>query len=181
MTDAEIEQLLAAHKIVANPRARGRSLRGSFQVTYELTSEAGAFQLYTRQNERLANAFSCGLVYLGHRNDLKVTLCRYNGSDHPHANPIEHRGKSFQGFHIHRATERYITAGLKAEHYAEPTDRYKDLAGALAALIQDCNIGGLQVARTTESPQQQLFDDRDDPDRSPPSVIVRGVLSEHNR
>lgn len=84
-----------------------------------------------------------------------MTLARYNGSDHEHSNPLE-RGIPipFQ-CHIHRATERYIEAGRKAEHFAETTDRYVDLAGATKACIQDCNIQGL--SDNEASPQGQLL------------------------
>ena len=45
---------------------------------------------------------------------------------------------TFYDFHIHTATERYQEAGYAEEHYAEPTDRYADLSGAIQCLIQDC-------------------------------------------
>lgn len=34
-------------------------------------------------------------------------------------------------------------AGRKAEHFAEATGRYTDIAGALRALMDDCNVLGL--------------------------------------
>lgn len=155
MTDEEIERLLLVRKTITNPRARGRTQKGSKIITYEVTSEAGPFQIYLRQNERLSFAFSCGLLYLGC--DPKLTLARYNGRDHLHSNPLE-SGRTFQGYHIHRATARYIEAGRKAEHYAELTDRFADLNGAMAALMEDCNVDGLEPAvKPSDDNQHKLF------------------------
>ena len=48
--------------------------------------------------------------------------------------------------HIHRATEKAITAGKKPEGQADETDRYESLEGALACLIEDFNIAGLRAS-----------------------------------
>lgn len=47
--------------------------------------------------------------------------------------------------HIHLATEKYIKANRKAEGFAEETDRYKTLEGALHCLLSDCNVKGLMT------------------------------------
>ena len=73
-----------------------------------------------------------------------MTLVRYNGSDHEHSNPLDSATPLPLACHIHRATAKYMAAGRKAEHYAETTDRYCDLNGALKALLHDCNISGLE-------------------------------------
>ncbi|WP_177218888.1 hypothetical protein [Polaromonas sp. OV174] len=144
LTDDEIEQLLTVPKTVRNPRARMKIQGGSEQTNYEVICENGmAFHLYVRQNTRVPNGFSCGLSYTGATGET-VTLTRYNGSDHVHSNPIE-GGAPFQmTCHIHRATQRYMEAGRKADHYAETTDRYTTLAGALKAILADCKIDGFK-------------------------------------
>ena len=43
-------------------------------------------------------------------------------------------------FHIHLATERYQEIGAREDTFAEPTDRYSDIEGALACLIADANF-----------------------------------------
>jgi len=63
-------------------------------------------------------------------------LRRYNGRSHQHTNRIE--GNTFYDFHIHMATERYQVAGYEEYHYAETTDRFADLGGAIRCMIQDC-------------------------------------------
>ncbi|MDE0397110.1 MAG: hypothetical protein OXL96_04825 [Candidatus Poribacteria bacterium] len=46
----------------------------------------------------------------------------------------------YHGYHIHFATERYQERGYDEETYAEETDRYNNLEGALQCLIQDANF-----------------------------------------
>lgn len=146
LTDAQIEQLLTTPKQATTPGARWRTQRGSKQKNYELESDCGrfSFTLYLRQNLRLENSFSCGLLY-HHKAGDKVTLTRYNGSDHVHHNPLDGT-RSENHCHIHRATERYMEAGRKSEHYAESTGRYTDLDGALRAMLEDCCISGVPLA-----------------------------------
>lgn len=45
--------------------------------------------------------------------------------------------------HIHRASERAILAGRKPESHATETDRFQSLEGALACLVEDFNVCGL--------------------------------------
>jgi hypothetical protein len=66
-------------------------------------------------------------------------LRRYNGKAHEHANRLE-RTPAFYDYHIHRATERYQRTGSREEHYAEVTNRYVDLHGAFACLVEDCGF-----------------------------------------
>ncbi len=142
LTDEEIQRLLESPKTVANPRARQKSQRGHDKVNYELDGQSGErFRLYVRQNGRIEESFSCGLQYLPPGGE-SITLARYNGSDHPHNNPLEMAEVSMV-FHIHRATERYMAAGMKPEHFAEATDRFKDLRGALKCIVSDCKITGM--------------------------------------
>lgn len=147
MTDAEINRLLNVPKKVKNPGARGKVQRGSDQINYEVESDAGdKFRLIKRQNQRVDDDFSCGLLYVK-KDGETVMLARYNGSSHVHRNPLGDAPDSHMQCHIHRATERYIAAGRKAEHFAEPTDRYSDVEGAFSAILSDCNITGLRPAQ----------------------------------
>lgn len=142
MTDAEIQHLLKVPKRIINPRARWKNQRGSSQKNFKLETDEGfQFAIYLRQNNRIEEHFSCGLRYCPAGSGQKeITLCRYNGSDHEHQNPLEGPDKIHNFCHIHQATERYIAAGRKAEHYAVTTDRYQDLDGAFRALCEDCAI-----------------------------------------
>lgn len=158
LTDEHIQYLLTVPKRTKTPNARWRVQKKSRQRNYELESEDGTlkFSLYLRQNMRIAESFSCGLLYF-HAGGEKVTLARYNGSDHPHDNPLDGT-RSDNHCHIHRATERYMAIGRKSEHYAESTERYSDLNGALRAIVEDCRISGIRLANSADE------DDNDETD-----------------
>lgn len=152
LTDEQINALIALPKVITNPRARKIEKRGSEQVNYDAEGPDGEqFRVYLRQNMRITDGFSCGLLYIPARGD-SVTLTRYNGADHEHSNPLDSGKPLPLACHIHRATEKYMTAGRKAEHYAQTTDRYQTLQGALAALLLDCNISGLD-----DNPDSEQF------------------------
>ncbi|RYH23133.1 MAG: hypothetical protein EON54_24975, partial [Alcaligenaceae bacterium] len=137
VNDTDIDRLIGMHKTVMNPKARNTEQRGSRRKTFDLEGpQSERFQMYVRENLRIPDGYSCGLLFL-HPSGEKVTLTRYNGSDHEHSNPLDSGAPIPFQCHIHRATERYIEAGRKAEHYAETTDRYSDFAGALRSFIQD--------------------------------------------
>lgn len=143
LTDDQIDALIALPKIITNPKARKIEKRGSEQVNYDAEGPSGEqFRVYLRQNIRIPDGFSCGLLYVPPKGE-SVTLTRYNGADHEHSNSLDSATPLPLACHIHRATEKYITAGRKAEHFAETTDRYHTLHGALRALLSDCNISGL--------------------------------------
>lgn len=159
LTDEQIGHLLATPKRVTTLKARWRIQKSSNQRNFELESEDGNmhFVLYLRQNLRIKESFSCGLLYL-HPSGDKVTLTRYNGSDHDHYNPLD-GSRAIGCCHIHRATERYMTIGRKAEHFAEGTNRYSDLYGALRAIVTDCMISGIPLASAAPA------DDNDEADK----------------
>lgn len=154
LTDDEIAQLLKMPKTAINPGAKWKEQRQSKQKNFSVQSddEKHRFLLYLRQNMRVQAHFSCGLYY-HHPSGEKVTLTRYNGSDHPHGNPIEGSHIDYQ-CHIHVATQRYMEQGRKPDHYAEPTDRYTCLDGALRELILDCNISGVPLPEPTSHEDQ---------------------------
>ena len=62
-----------------------------------------------------------------------------------HSNNIEKQKLGFE-CHIHKATEKYILAGKKPTGFAEATNLYQTVAGALHALVKDCAITGLQTS-----------------------------------
>ncbi len=106
------------------------------------------FKVFARQNVILRDDFSCGLRWDAPSGEA-IILARYNGSSHPHTNRIE-KTRFVSKHHIHRATERYVQAGLPAEGYAMETTAYASLAAAVTSLARDCHIEGLAL------PPQQL-------------------------
>ena len=154
LTDGRIQSLLFSSKKVINSSTRdktkGKHLERNYEVVCLGTNEY-SFNLFVRQSILIENDFSCGLIWNMPSGEI-ITLIRYNGSSHSHPNHLEQEKLGFN-CHIHKATERYIKAGKKAEGYAEVTDRYSTVEGALHCLVKDCNIAGV----TTNPDQLKLI------------------------
>lgn len=145
LTDAQIQDFLSCQKRVENPGSRARTEGKHVRRDFRVLSEDGRheFVLFTRQSTVISDNFSAGLRWKSKTGE-EVILMRCNGSDHPHGNSIE-RDEFGAQTHIHRATERYIVPGKKAESYSQPTERYMTLAGALHELVRLANIAGLET------------------------------------
>jgi hypothetical protein len=153
LTDEKIAELIELPKRVTNPGAREMDDGAYLRRDYEVVSAAGdkqIFRLFTRQNKKVSNDFSCGLRWLAPGTD-GLMLLRYNGPSHSHTNKVEKEDLDHV-CHIHRATARYIRANRKAEGFAEETRRYRTLRGALHELVKECRIEGL-----AEADQSDLF------------------------
>ena len=149
ITDVKIEELLQMPKRVTNPATRAKDKEGHAQLNYKVRATQDAdyeFTLYTRQNLRsgMEDDFSCGLSWTSPNGEV-LTLIRFNGSSHPHPNHLEGTRIEFKN-HVHQATERYIRANRKPDGFAESSDRYKTLKGALFCIVEDCNIAGINAS-----------------------------------
>ena len=147
-SDTELDTLRSIAKRITNPGARwsekpkGRPAhrQRSFQAAGEGEGEE-RFLVYQRQNLDDDSDFSCGIAYL-RRGAPPLTLARYNGPSHEHGDIVYQT-------HIHRASEKAIAAGKKAESGAAATDRFESLEGALACLMEDFNVRGLKAQPDT--------------------------------
>lgn len=160
ITDKRINDLLACPKRLNNPNARSKMRDGHEQYNYKATAIDGSgheFEIYKRQNMRVGmeDDYSCGIGWLA-PNGETLTLKRYNGPNHDHPNQLE-KIKLGYGCHIHFATEKYIKSNRKAEGFAEKTDRYNTLDGALHCLVTDCNIIGINTKPDGQQ-EPKLFD-----------------------
>lgn len=143
-TDDELAGLRSIPKKITNPGARwlekpkGRPShrQRNFQASGGQDDDV-RFSIYQRQNLNDDSDYSCGISYLP-PGGPPLTLARYNGPSHPH-HDISYRP------HIHHASERAIAAGKKPESEADATGRFVNLDGALACLIADFNLSGLDV------------------------------------
>ena len=141
-TTAELDRLRLAPKRILNPgarwsvkpQARPVHRQRNFRVAGG-SDQTMKFQIDQRQNLGDEHDFSCGIRYLPHHGE-PLTFARYNGPSHEH-DDIAYRP------HIHRASERAIAAGKKPESEATETDRFQSLEGALACLVEDFNVYGL--------------------------------------
>jgi hypothetical protein len=156
ITDNKIEELLKLPKRVSNPNIRAKLKDGNEQLNYNVIcteSDKYRFELYTRQNKRegMEDDFSCGLNWVAPNGETLI-LCRYNGPNHNHPNHLENEKLGYN-CHIHKTTEKYIKANRKPEGFAETTEKYYSLKGALYWLVSDCNISGI----ATEQDLPKLF------------------------
>ncbi len=140
LTDAKIISLLSESKALPSDyqsRLQLRAKSGHKERELDITGTSGSeFQIIVRQSVFNPLDFSVILGYSIPNSSVLFRLRRYNGRSHEHTNRIE--GITFYDFHIHTATERYQEAGYAEEHYAETTNRYADLSGAIQCLLQDC-------------------------------------------
>ena len=145
LSQVEIDELITCPKHVINSsgraKAEGRHIRRDFQVA-SLDGQH-EFVLFTRQSTMIAESFSAGLRWRSKTGE-EVILMRCNGADHSHSNAIE-RTRFEHHRHVHRATERYLAAGRRAESFAEVNDVYSTLDGALHHLMQLATISGLNT------------------------------------
>lgn len=154
LTDSEIRAFIEEPKHVpADFRRRliPRRKRGHSEADLDVKGDAGSeFRIIVRRSNVNPLDFSVILGYRARESNQVVRLRRYNGKSHEHTNPIE--GEGFYDFHIHTATERYQRTGNREDVYAEVTDRYHSLEGAVNCLVEDCHVV------SADEPQMGLFD-----------------------
>ncbi len=143
LTDEKILELIQIPKVVVSDdvkeKRKGKHLQKNFEIVAK-SDENIRFEIFTRQNLEIVEDFSCGLKWLAPGGEDMI-LVRYNGSSHPHPNKIEKNRLDFVN-HIHRTTERYLQMG-RPDGFAELSDKYSNMTGALKCLSQECNVEGI--------------------------------------
>lgn len=150
LPDATFDALRTEPKIKASS-TRTRDRQGHSGRQYELAAVANParrYRLYVRQSTSNPDVFSVGLGLVLPEGDL--SLCRYNSGHHSHRNILEKQKLSFVN-HQHIATARYIAAGLNIDGFAIARDDYSSVDGALAFLVNECNIEGIMKSETQRS------------------------------
>lgn len=125
-------------KPTGNPVHRQRSFK--IKAIVDVDQEY-RFEIYERQNLRDESDFSCGIALVSF-DGSRFTLARYNGPSH------EHGDISFRP-HIHLASGKSILAGKRPDYEASQTDRFETLAGALACMVEDFHITGINERNDT--------------------------------
>jgi hypothetical protein len=142
LSDDEIGSLLTEQKSLPEDflsRMKPKGKRGHTEYEQSVDGEKGSqFLLIFRQNEKNVLDFSVILSYLPQGTNQQFRLRRYNGKSHEHTNKIER--KTFYGFHIHMATNRYQQSGFREDAYAEETDRYATYRDAIDCMLKDCSF-----------------------------------------
>ena len=155
LTDKEIERLIAETKplpkdyrslLKAKPKRNFSHEEGHLEVE---TPTGSRYKIILRRSLVNMLDFSIILTCFHKSSGKWLRLVRYNGKHSEHTNMIE-RNK-FYDFHIHRATERYQTAGFPIDGYAEICREYSDYRSALSLFLQDLNF------QTPHSDQMEFF------------------------
>lgn len=156
LTDKEILAFKIMPKYLTKPLKQKWTINLKVkQLSIELYSGSYNFNIYMRQAMLDEDNFSCGISLTANGNN-DITLARYNGSNHVHVNKCDGRRFDFE-CHIHEANEKSLKASKKIENYAEPTNRYTNLQGAIQCVLDDFHIMDLSIGQLIE--QGGLFDD----------------------
>ncbi len=135
-TDQQIAELIDERKVLPD---NWRIQLDKNNSLYIIGEHGNRFRIITNLNTKYPADFSVILAVINPKTGAEFRIRRYNGMHkRPHNNKIEKQ--KIYGYHIHSATERYQERGYDEETYAEKTDRYNDLKGALHCLIQDTNF-----------------------------------------
>lgn len=155
LQDWEIQSLLAERKKMTPAMLERLSeLRltgqGHRRQECEVVGEEGSiFRIMLRQNLMNPQDWCVILAYVLPDTGRPFRLRRYDS-------PAEHRNRiersHFTDYHIHMATARYQARGFDEEGYAEPSDRFADLHGAVQCLFMDCGCELPPNAQTTLFP-----------------------------
>jgi len=141
-TDQGIQDFIKERKVLPRDYAQRMQLKhkqGHNEQQLDAKGERGnLFRIILRQNRFNVLDFSaiCALCLPNSNKIFRLQRC--NGKSHEHTNTIEDR--TFYGFHIHRATERYQELGMTEDSFAEMTDAFNDFVGARRCLLRDCNF-----------------------------------------
>ncbi len=144
LSDNQINDLINEEKRIDEPLSKFggkfKEKKGHKEFSVKVDRpDNSLFQIIIRQSIENPLDFSAILGFIPPNKTDLFLLRRYNGKSHQHKNKLENEGV-FYDFHIHMATERYQKAGLREEYFAEVTDRYSDLYGAIDCLVDDCKI-----------------------------------------
>lgn len=142
LTDQQIFDLISEQKDIdynIRDEIKFKSKRGHKEFHLNVTGIGGsAYLIILRQSIANIFDFSVILTYEIPESNYRFRLIRYNGKNHSHTNQIENQ--TFYSYHIHRASERYQELGMREDAFAEPTNRYSDLYGAIECMLKDCNF-----------------------------------------
>lgn len=144
-TDDEIAALIAEPKPVTQHQRDfiTRRLDRYERATINVLGDAGSdFIVIFRPSQRRPSDFSIILAVQPVQGGHIFHLRRYDGR-HWHTNHLEstRRNKNrFLDFHIHTATERYQESNSPDDGYAEVTDRYHDINGAIIHMLDDAGF-----------------------------------------
>jgi len=145
----DIDELISCPKNVSEAPKREVKLVGAHwknDMTLVAEGRPGEFNVFFRRSEDFPENFSIGLSYDQKDGSGETILLRCNG---PHGafNATFNPTHPHWGYHIHRATESAINAGLKAERHAEITTAYASYEEAVHHFVKLINLDATEIAK----------------------------------
>jgi hypothetical protein len=141
-TQGELDALIRCPKIITEAPRREMRLDGAHWRNDMIVREQSGeheFSVFMRMHSEFSENFSIGLKYLPKDGSGEVTLLRCNGphgehsaqfdSSHPHAE-----------YHVHRASEEAMSAGLRPEKIAAHTSEFASYQEALAYFLAETSV-----------------------------------------
>lgn len=137
-TDSQINQWMQVRKVLP-PNWYATIWRQ--KTLYVWGDDNNRYRIIINDDFSYSLSFSVILLVYHVDTNEKTRLRRYDFHDTEHTNRLE--GNSVYGYHIHKATERYQRNGYRIDDYAESTNRFSNIPGAIKCLIQDANFQGV--------------------------------------
>ena len=141
-TQQNIDALISCVKKISDPPKRELKLVGAHwrnDMKLVAAKVDGEFSVFIRRSEDFPENFSIGLIYDPKDGRGEIILIRCNGQhgvfggtfdpNHPH-----------WAYHIHRATEATVAAGLRPEHHADTTEAYASFEEAMQHFVKLINL-----------------------------------------
>lgn len=159
-TQNEIDALIACPKKISDPPARELKLSdGHWRKDMKMVASPiasndikGTFSAFMRINEDFPENFSVGLVYQPNDGRKEIPLLRCNGK-HGIYNGVFDPAHPHFDFHIHKADEKLVDSGLRADRNAHKTAEYASFEEALQYFLKAINLDALDI-------DQYFFDNK---------------------
>lgn len=116
----------------------------------------GDFVMFMRKNEDFPENFSIGLIYNPHDGRGEITLFRCNGKYGDFNRSVD-PGHPHFGYHIHRATENAIEAGLSPEKDAVKTTEFASFEEGLQFFLKEVNLNARDARKHFPAGTPNLF------------------------
>lgn len=145
----ELDELISCPKMLSEPPRRDLRLVGAdWRNDMKLVSEGqpGEFSAFFRRSDEFPENFSVGLIYDPKDGSGEITLLRCNGQHGVFNGTFDPRHPHW-GYHVHRATEQALNAGLKAEKYASTTTEYASYEQAVQYFLKLINLDSTEARK----------------------------------
>ena len=141
-TQNEIDELISCNKKVTEaPKQKLRLIGAYWRNDMKLVSDGkpGVFAVFFRKSEEFKENFSIGISYDRKDGSGEIVLLRCNGQHGVFGGSFDPQHPHW-GYHIHRASEAAVNAGLKPEKQAELTTAYASYEEAVPYFLKLINL-----------------------------------------